>query len=446
MKNRYLLCVVLSLLCIALATLLWVLVALNVPFPANMGEPIFWAVCATLIVPALLWWQYRLFRHHTRMVLFLLDALENEDHTIHFSETEGSEENRLIHKALNRVANVLQQAQIEAIQQEKYYELILDCINTGIVVMNEQGAVVQRNNEALRLLGLKTFTHVKQLTQVDVKLMNCLQACTHGEHIHYACNNQQGTVNLSIRVSQIKVKEETLRIVALSDIHNELNEKEVESWIKLTRVLTHEIMNSITPITSLSDTLLKLSASDGTSEEIRSGLQTIHTTGEGLLSFVDSYREFTRIPTPKPSLFYVKPFIEGIRHLLHRPYSGKEISFGLLVEPEELILHADEQLIRQVITNLIKNAIQAIEEGETAKGEINIHAYCNDNEDVVIDISNNGAAISPQIAEHIFIPFFSTKESGSGIGLSISQQIMRLSGGSISLLPGTPTTFRLIFR
>lgn len=446
MKNKYLLCIVLNILFIILGTCLWMFIIMGVEFSPNIGEPISYAICATLIVAILIWWQYRIFRHHTRMVLFLLDALENEDHTIHFCETEGSEENRLIHKALNRVAKVLQQAQAEAIQQEKYYELILDCINTGIVVLNEQGAVVQSNKEALRLLGLKTFTHVKQLAQIDEKLMNCLQECQQGDNIHHLCNSKQSVANLSIRVSWIRVKKEMLRIVALSDIHNELNEKEVESWIKLTRVLTHEIMNSITPITSLSDTLLKLSTSDTTPEEIRNGLQTIHTTGRGLLSFVDSYREFTRIPTPKPSLFYVKPFIEGIQHLLYRPYSGKNISFKLFIEPEELILHADEQLIRQVMTNLLKNAIQAIEEGEQTEGEIKIHAYCDEYENVIIDISNNGANISPEIAEHIFIPFFSTKESGNGIGLSISQQIMRLSGGSITLLPGTATTFRLTFK
>lgn len=216
-------------------------------------------------------------------------------------------------------------------------------------------------------------------------------------------------------------------------------------------------MNAVTPITSLSDTLLHLVTQPGKAdeastptveEEIRNGLQTISSTGKGLLAFVETYRKFTRIPTPEPSLFYAKGFITRMIELARHQHPDAHITFQTDVAPDDLIIYADENLIAQVVINILKNAIQAIESSpnkEADTGCIRIRAYCNDSEAIFIEISNNGPQIPQEIAEHIFIPFFTTKEGGSGIGLSISRQIMRLSGGSISLLPGKETTFVLKF-
>lgn len=204
-------------------------------------------------------------------------------------------ETREINRALNRVGRILYNVKSETVQQEKYYELIMDCVNTGVLVLNENGAVYQKNNEALRLLGLNVFTHIRQLNKVDIQLMKKIEFCRPGDKIQTIFNNERGTINLSIRVSGITVREEQLRILAFNDINSELDEKEIDSWIRLTRVLTHEIMNSVTPITSLSETLLSLA--DTRDEEIRRGLQTISTTGKGLLSFVESYR---RLPVSRP--------------------------------------------------------------------------------------------------------------------------------------------------
>lgn len=335
----------------------------------------------------------------------------------------------------------------ETAQQEKYYELILDCVNTGILVLNDNGAVYQKNSEALRLLGLNVFTHVSQLNRVDPRLSSLLANCRPGDKLQMPFNNERGTVNMSVRVSDITVRKEHLRILALNDINNELDEKEIDSWIRLTRVLTHEIMNAVTPITSLSDTLLGLTEAQASKEEIRNGLQTISSTGKGLLSFVESYRKFTRIPTPEPSLFYVKSFIERMVELARHQHPDVRVTFHTDIAPSDLILYADENLVSQVVINLLKNAIQAIESdiNTDKEGHINIRAYCNEAEAILIEISNNGPAIPNDIAEHIFIPFFTTKEGGSGIGLSISRQIMRLSGGNLSLLPGKETTFILKF-
>ena len=437
--------VAISLLAALLAGVMWSLVFIH----ANgLGDSLFWAIFCTLLLPFALHWQHKLYRHHVRKVLFMLDAIENNDNAIHFSETEKNIDSRLVNKALNRVAHILYNVKSETAQQEKYYELILDCVNTGILVLNDNGAVYQKNSEALRLLGLNVFTHVSQLDRVDRRLTDILTNCRPGDKLQIPFSNERGTVNLSIRVSNITVRKEHLRILALNDINSELDEKEIDSWIRLTRVLTHEIMNAVTPITSLSDTLLGLTTSPSTpKEEIRSGLQTISSTGKGLLAFVESYRKFTRIPTPEPSLFYVKSFIERMVELARHQYPDTRIAFHFHITPDDLILYADENLISQVVINLLKNAIQAIESGHTPdkEGHIHIQAYCNEAEAILIEITNNGPAIPQDIAEHIFIPFFTTKEGGSGIGLSISRQIMRLSGGNISLLPGKETTFVLKF-
>ena len=234
-----------------------------------------------------IWWQLSLYRIHTKRVLFMIDALENNDSAIHFPEEQIMPETREVNRALNRVGRILYNVKSETVQQEKYYELIMDCVNTGVLVLNENGAVYQKNNEALRLLGLNVFTHIRQLNKVDIQLMKKIEFCRPGDKIQTIFNNERGTINLSIRVSGITVREEQLRILAFNDINSELDEKEIDSWIRLTRVLTHEIMNSVTPITSLSETLLSLA--DTRDEEIRRGLQTISTTGKGLLSFVESY-------------------------------------------------------------------------------------------------------------------------------------------------------------
>ena len=436
-----------SLLAAFLAGSMWALVLLGTSQAEGFGDPLFWAISATLLLPFAIRWQQRLYQHHTRKVIFMLDAIENNDTAIHFSETAETADARLVNRALNRVAHILYNVKSETAQQEKYYELILDCVNTGILVLNDTGAVYQKNSEALRLLGLDVFTHVRQLNRVDARLMNTIDCCRPGEKLQVAFSNERGTINLSIRVSSITIRREHLRILALNDINSELDEKEIDSWIRLTRVLTHEIMNAVTPITSLSDTLLGLTQESEAIEEIRNGLQTISSTGKGLLAFVESYRKFTRIPTPEPSLFYVKAFINRMVELARHQYPDSSVTFHTRFTPDDLILHADENLISQVIINLLKNAIQAIEASPsgTENGHIHIRAYCNEAEAVLIEISNNGPAIPTDIAEHIFIPFFTTKENGSGIGLSISRQIMRLSGGNISLIPGKETTFVLKF-
>lgn len=374
---------------------------------------------------------YRLYTYNTRKIVFLLDAIENDDPAVRFYEHTSSNDSSMINIMLNRIASILYNVKQETAQREKYYELILDFVETGIVVLNGKGAVYQKNKEAMNLLGLNVLTHIKQLSNISNELMAAFDKAVPGDKRQIQFHTEQGTIHLALRVSGIRIKDEELRIIALSDINRELDEREIDSWIRLTRVLTHEIMNSLTPVTSLSETLLALPGAQN--EEMKQGLETIHTTGKGLINFVMSYRKLARLPLPEPSLFYVRPFLQRMIKLAQHQHSCHNITFSILKAQEDLIVFADENLIAQVVTNLLKNAIQAI--GHAADGRITLKAYCDPQESIRIEIANNGPAIPPDTAEQIFVPFFTTKEEGSGIGLSLSKQIMRLSGGTLSLLP-----------
>ena len=304
-------------------------------------------------------------------------------------------------------------------------------MDTGIVVLNSAGAVYQKNNAAMQLLGMTVFTHLRQLEKNSTPLMHLLEQVRPGYKGQIPLDNGHESLQLAIRVSGIKIKDEELRIVALSNINRELDEKEMDAWIQLIRVLTHEIMNSLTPVTSISETLLNLP--DAKSREMKQGLETIHTTGKGLIGFVGSFRQLTRMPHPEPALFDVLPFLERMINLALHQSIKEHITINLIDVNSELMLYADEQLLGQVVINILNNAVQAIEKQK--EGIINIRAYCDEYESVIIEIANNGPRITSETANQIFIPFFTTKENGSGIGLSISKQIMRLIGGTLTLLP-----------
>lgn len=402
------------------------------------------ATASLLSVAFAFGWSVQLYRRNLRKVSFMFDAVDNNDYAFHYATARHATEERIINESLNRILQILLQAKADAKEREKYYEMIMNSVNTGIVVINEKGFVLQQNSESLRLLGLPVFTHIRQLERIDEKLAERFTDLQPGEKYHLSFRNERGAVNLSVRVSETVLKGERVKLIAMNDIHGEMEDKEVDTWIRLTRVLTHEIMNSVTPITSISSTLL--SRHDEMKEELRNGLELISDTGKGLISFVESYRRFTHIPTPQPTLFYVGRFIERMTQLASHHHAS-HIAIQTDIRPDDLILYADEDLIGQVVLNLLKNAIQAIGP-DHPDGQIMVRASCNSNESIVIEISNNGPAIPPEEAEHIFTPFFTTKEGGSGIGLSVARQIMRLSGGSISLKSNASnhrTTFVLLF-
>jgi nitrogen fixation/metabolism regulation signal transduction histidine kinase len=387
---------------------------------------------------------YALFKRNAQKVAFMFDAIENADHAFRYAEKGCTSDDLLVNASLNRIIRILFGAQADVMQKEKYYELILNSVNTGIIVVDNNGYLYQSNNEAHRLLGLPVFTHLKQLRQLGADVEDFFTQIRPGNRHQISFVNERGTVQLAIRVSEMTLRDKHVRILAINDIKSELDNKEIDSWIRLTRVLTHEIMNAVTPIASLSDTLL--STCDNSHSTLRNGLETISTTGKGLIAFVESYRKFTHIPTPRPSLFYVRTLADRMIQLAGHSSHYPPVHFATHIEPENLLVYADENLAGQVLLNLLKNATQAIGSAGQTDGRIELKAYSNEEEAVVVEISNNGPLIPADEVEHIFVPFFTTKEGGSGVGLSISRQIMRLSGGSITLKnTAKETTFVLTF-
>lgn len=386
---------------------------------------------------------YRHYRRNIKKVTFLFDAIDNGDFSFSFPTEKRFKEDKILHQSLNRIKLFLQHTREEQMDREKYYEQILNAVDTGILVVDSHDNILQHNQAALRLLDTDVLTH---MNQVKGKLKD--------EH-------------LAKHETQAMLKDKHVRIIALSDVSHELSNQEVDSWIKLIRVLTHEIMNTITPVTSLSETLLTRVTED---KDLKQGLETIHKTGTELLAFVNNYRRFTHVPQPQPALFYVEPFLERMAMLCNHEV---EIS----VSPKDLLAYADESLLSHVVTNLLKNAVEAFNGQEklsternkqdgnnqgrnkqecrsadlqsvaSKKAFIRLKAYANVQESIIIDVSNNAGLIPEDVASHIFIPFFTTKPEGSGIGLSLSRQIMRVSGGSLSLHQDKAqgiTTFRII--
>ena len=388
-------------------------------------------------------WLYRHYRRNIKKVTFLFDAIDNGDFSFNFPTEKRFKEDNILHQSLNRIKLFLQHTREEQMEREKYYEQILNAVDTGILVVDSHDNILQHNQAALRLLDTDVLTH---MNQVKGKLKD--------EH-------------LAKHETQAMLKDKHVRIIALSDVSHELSNQEVDSWIKLIRVLTHEIMNTITPVTSLSETLLTRVTED---KDLKQGLETIHKTGTELLAFVNNYRRFTHVPQPQPALFYVEPFLERMALLCNHEV---EIS----VSPKDLLAYADESLLSHVVTNLLKNAVEAfngqeklsternkqdgnnqgrnkqecrsadLQSAASKKAFIRLQAYANAQESIIIDVSNNAGLIPEDVASHIFIPFFTTKPEGSGIGLSLSRQIMRVSGGSLSLHQDKAqgiTTFRII--
>lgn len=369
-------------------------------------------IIAVVAVAGCLYFRRR-YKSTVDKVTFLFNAIDNGDYNFRFAEDGKAAGEKGLNKSLNKVKEILTHARDEQMEREKYFELILDSVDTGIIVVeDERGVVLRYNHAAQKLLQREMITHVDQI--------------------------KESLKNFSSRETNTVLKGRRVRIVAFSDIKGELANQETDSWVKLIRVLTHEIMNTVTPIVSLSDTLLR--HSEGEQHE---GLSVIHHTSKELVKFVENYRRFTHVPTPQPTLFYVKPFLERMTSLARqRMKDGCEVETD--IRPKDLIVYADEGLISRVVTNLLKNAAEAVPAG----GHIWLKAYTGENDTVVIDVINNGPMIPDDIATHIFVPFFTTKKDGSGIGLSISRQIMRVSNGFISLITDRAnhlTTFRLIF-
>ena len=388
--------------------------------------------------------QYRKFSHN---IIFLLDALNNGDYSFHFSETMVSEREKELNMVMNRIKEILTNAREEVMENEKFLSNIVEIVPVGLIMMDEHGGIATVNRTALQWFGLGSLTHVNQLGRVHATYPDMFVKMRPGDTQQLTIANEREELQISLRVSEISFKQGVMKLITLNNIGNELESKEIESWIRLIRVMTHEIMNSIAPITSLSDTMLSvLQSSPADRENLRKttveAFETINTTAKGLSTFVESYRKFTAIPQPVMKQFSARELLVRAVNLHTQPATEKNIRIQM-VSQDDSSLYADKNLIMQVLVNILKNAIEAANEN----GEIQINFTQQHNGKTVIDIANTGTPIAKDILPFIFIPFFTTKESGSGIGLSVSRYIMRLHGGNLlhSVSAKGMTVFSLVF-
>ena len=381
-----------------------------------------------------------LWRRTNEKLTYMLDSLDNDDVNFRFRERLFFDIS--LNRTLNRLRGIYEKRRTELREQEQYFAHMLENVQTGIVVQEENGRISFYNAYARMLLGMESLSHIRQLRRVSDSLYTAFMNVQPGKALKAEYYNESSRIDILLSASYATIKGKEVKIISLSNINSQLTENQEESWNKLTRVLTHEIMNTITPIISLSDTLNKCAVDDRLDSNYISGLETISSSSKGLLSFVESYRSLTRVAAPIRKSFLVSELAERVLQLT-APYTteaGVETAF--VEKTEDVLLWADENQIAQILINLVKNAAQA---GAT---RIEISADLDSLENVVIEVTNNGAPISKEGQAEIFVPFYTTKQEGTGIGLSLSRQIMRLHNGTLALTrsDATATTFTLNFR
>lgn len=356
---------------------------------------------------------------------FVFSAVRNNDFSFRFVENPGRAGYSIINHSLNRVKEVLDETKLKAAEKEKYFETVIECANIGIIVVAPNGTVMKYNGKAMSLLGVPMLSHTERLRPISTELADTLLKITPMEQKNVCFATETGSVSLLLTCSRMSYKNRDLRVVSIEDINRELDTQEGVAWEKLTRILTHEIMNSLAPVTSLSNTLLH---NKGDEAVLQQGLETIHATSDRLMQFVESFREVTRIPPPKKSPFYLAQLLNETVALI----DCAGVVPDICVEPLDTMIYADRVQLQQVFVNLLKNAVEACAQCSRAQW-IEVRSRIATDEKVCIEISNNGGEIPADVAENIFTPFFTTKRDGSGIGLAVSKQIIRLHGGNLSL-------------
>lgn len=365
---------------------------------------------------------------------FMSDALDSGESAFRYSEDHWSD--RRLNKSLNRLRSIFEAEKSDIRERERYFGIMLDHVQSGVIVID--GDKIDYSNVIARgFLGMSDISSLRQIERISPELANAFRSASETES-RASFVSERGTVQFSISACTARLHGKDVNIVTFNDITREMENNESESWTRLIRVLTHEIMNTVTPIASLSSALSQnLDAYD--TEDVRSALGTISSSSEGLISFVQSYRSLTHIAAPVRKAFYFRDLVNDSVTIAQANWPSARVSYHEL--SEDIILYADYGQISQVMNNLIKNAVQA------GASDIDITASIDKRERTVINVANNGEPISETGREQIFVPFYTTKGvSGTGVGLSLCRQIIRLNGGTINLTSSTleATVFTIV--
>lgn len=401
-------------------------------------------VSAIIIVVIIFFALAEFFKFSTstnRKLTRFLESVKYSDFITEFTadnQLGGSFKN--LNAEFNDVLEAFRKARSEKEEHWQYLNTVLQHVNTGILSFDMNGNIELINHVAKGLLRRPQIRNISELKGYDNGLYNLLRKIKTGEQSLYQIDNR---VQLSIHATELRLRGNNYKLVAMQNIQSELQKKEIQSWQNLTKVLRHEIMNSMTPIASLTSTLNdiltdELEEKDGHFEisnegvdDIHEGLKTIESRSKALINFIDAYREYTSIPVPKLKTFFVNELLEEIHGLMKIEIRKSSTDFSFSTQPISLKINADENQIQQVLINLVKNAVEAV--AENGQGNVRIKAGIDKNNRIFIEVIDNGPGIIPEAIDQIFIPFYTTKKKGSGIGLALSRQIMQLHNGTLTV-------------
>lgn len=365
---------------------------------------------------------------------FMSDALDSGETAFRYSESRWR--NRRLNRSLNRLRSIFEAEKADIRERERYFGTMLDHVQSGVIVIDGE-KIDYSNTVAKGFLGMAEISSLRQIGRISPDLANAFREASEMES-RASFISERGTVQFSISACTARLHGKDVSIVTFNDITREMENNESESWTRLIRVLTHEIMNTVTPVASLSSALSQ-NLDSYSAEDIRSALGTIASSSEGLISFVQSYRSLTHISAPVRKAFYLKDLVNDSVNIAKANWPSVNVLYRELTS--DVILYADYGQMSQVLNNLIKNAVQA------GAGNVSITASIDKREQTVIDIANDGEPISASGQEQLFVPFYTTKgSSGTGVGLSLCRQIVRLNGGTIKLSSSTPeaTVFTIV--
>lgn len=389
-----------------------------------------------------------------RNIAYFFNSLENEDFSMQIPETVESGSLEELYRGLNKVKKIVKETQIKVKEQESYYQEILKQVKIGVLMANEKGHILFANHSAKKILNISQLNHINQLKKVDLKLYKILSDLKPFERKSVQFINERETINLIVKLIKIELKSEALNLITVQNIKNELDEKETDSWVKLLKVSIHEIMNMVTPLSSISESILKYFEREkilinGFNESHLNntikGLNVIKKQSEGLLNFVKSYRDFLNIPKPDKKVVNVNELLEEVKLLSSQEIELETIMIHIKHISGEVDIFADEKQITLVLLNLLKNAKESLK--DNANGTIEMISGINKENIKFIKVKDNGEGIPPEVIEQIFVPFFTTKSSGSGVGLSLSRQIMLMHEGNLTVVStmGKGTVLTLTF-
>lgn len=398
---------------------------------------------------------YRFSSQTNRKLTRFLESVKYSDFISGFNtDNRLGKSFRDLNVAFNEVLEAFRKTRSEKEEHWQYLNTVVQQVRTGIISYDVDGTVQLINTNAKKFLGVtNTIKNISELKDRNPHLYEIIEATMPGKSSLY---KEASELQLTIQATEMRIRGNAVKLITMQNIQTELQKQELEAWQNLTRVLRHEIMNSITPISSLTSTLREILDYDlikkengyelknEGAEDLREGLDTIESRSKGLIRFIDAYREYTSLPQPKIKTVRVTELIDRVGQFMKTQLKKTTIEFTYSCESEFLTIQADEEMIEQVLINLVKNAMESL--GNSKQGKITLKGEAHEN-NVIIEVADNGPGIIKEALAKIFVPFFTTKKSGSGIGLSLSRQIMQMHNGTLTVdsVPDVKTVFSLKF-